>query len=181
MVAWERYMPEWHEHMQIHRQMENDLMLRRKWTVHAHGKQIVLVKKPYEKNIHVLMKGFLWALYLPHYPNLTVETTVNDRFKPDLVALDDMSRPNFWGEAGHLSVEKIRSLIRRYRSAHFAIAKWKSHLDPFIKIVKDAMDGIARESPIDLVTFQENSGERFIDESGHIQISHEQLEWIRLH
>jgi len=174
-------MPEWHEHMQVHRQMENDLMLRLKWTVHAHGRQIVLVKKPYEKHIHVLMKGFLWALYLPQYPNLTVKTPVNDRFKPDLVALGEMSRPIFWGEARHISVEKIRSLIRRCRSTHFAIAKWTTQLGPFIKIVKDAMGGIAREGPVDLINFQENSGERFIEKSGHIQISHEQLEWIRLH
>jgi hypothetical protein len=160
--------------------MENDLILRRKWTVHAHGRQIVLVKKPYEKHIHVLMKGFLWALYLPQYPNLTVETPVSDRFKPDLVALDEMGQPVFWGEAGHIPVRKIRSLIRRYRSTHFAIARWNSQLEPVVKIVKDAMVGIARESPVDLITFQENSGECFINQSGDIQISHEQLEWIRL-
>ena len=173
-------MPAWHENMLLHRQMENDLMLRRKWTLHAHGKQIVLVKKVYEKDVHVLMKAFLWALYLPHYPNLSVETTVNDSFKPDLVALDEMGRPSFWGESGHISLKKIRSLIRRYRSTHFAIAKWKSNLDPFVKIVKGAMDGIARENPIDIIAFQEDSRERFIDKSGNIHISHEQVEWIRL-
>jgi hypothetical protein len=180
MVAWEQYMQDWHDHMQIRRQMENDLVLRRKWTVHAQGQQIVLVKKPYEKHIHVLMKAFLWALYLPQYPNLTVETAVNDRFKPDLVALDEMGKPYFWGEAGHIPVRKIRSLIRRYRSTHFAIARWKSQLEPVIEIVNDAMAGIARQSPVDLITFQENSGERFVDQSGHIQISHEQVEWIRV-
>jgi hypothetical protein len=172
-------MPEWSEKMLIHKQMEHDLRLRRKWTVHAHGRQIVVVKRPYEKHIHVLMKAFLWALYLPHYPDLTVEIAVKDRFKPDLVALDEMGWPNFWKEAGHISFDKIRLLIRRYRSTHFVISKWKSHLDPFIKILNYAMGGIARQSPVDLTTFQENSGERFIDDSGHIQISHEQLEWIR--
>jgi hypothetical protein len=161
--------------------MENDLMLWRKWTVHAHGKQIVLIKRPFEGQTHVLMKGLLWALYLPYYPALTVETRINDRFKPDLVALNEIGRPNFWGEAGTITVEKIRSLIRRYRSTHFAIAKWKSHLDPFVKIVTAALNGMVRERPIDLIRFQEDSGERFIDEAGRIEISHRQLEWIRLH
>ena len=65
--------------------MDQDLMLRRKWTFKAHGKQIVLVKKRNEQSRHVLMKAFLWALYLPSFPRLTVEVGIGERFKPDVV------------------------------------------------------------------------------------------------
>ena len=160
--------------------METDLLLRRKWTLRAQDKQIVLVKKHYERSAHVLMKGFIWALYLPYYPNLTVEISVGDRYKPDVVALDQQSMPEFWGEAGQISVEKIRSLLKRYRSTHFAIAKWKSSLDPLIGIVEEALDGLKRSSPVDLIRFEDDSAQRFIDENGHITIDHDSLNWVRL-
>ncbi|RIK43489.1 MAG: hypothetical protein DCC55_05405, partial [Chloroflexi bacterium] len=107
--------------------MPSDLLLRRKWTFRAHGRQVVFVKRPVEHTSHVLMKAFLWALYLPDYPNLKVEVPAGDRYKPDVVAFDPAdpaAAPLFWGEAGQVGVEKIRALARRYPHTHFAIAKW---------------------------------------------------------
>ena len=160
--------------------METDLLLRRKWTFRADGKQIILVKKHNEKSAHVLMKAFIWALYLPDYPALTVEVPIGDRYKPDVVALDELGLPRFWGEAGYLRVEKIRSLLRRHRSTHFAFAKWQSQLAPFAEIVTAALNGIKRDGPVDLLNFQEDSAERFIDKNGYINIAHERVEWLRL-
>ena len=160
--------------------MESELQLRRKWTLRAQDKQVVLVKRPYEKSAHVLMKGFIWALYLPDYPNLTVEIGVGDRYKPDVVALDQQGLPEFWGEAGQISDEKIRSLLKRYRSTHFAIAKWKSSLNPLIGIVEEALDALRRSAPVDLISFEDDSVQRFIDKNGHITIDHDSLNWVRL-
>lgn len=160
--------------------MEPELKLRRKWTFRAQDKQIVLVKKHYEKSVHVLMKGFIWALYLPFYPNLTVEIGIGDRYKPDVVALNLQNVPEFWGEAGHVAVEKIHALLKRYRSTHFAMAKWGSSLNPLTEIVKAGLDGLKRSSPVDLITFQEGDAERFIDGKGNIRISHQALDWVRL-
>ncbi len=58
--------------------MTEDLLLRRKWTLRAHGRQVVFVKKPVESSTHVVMKALLWALYLPQYPDLTVEIAIGD-------------------------------------------------------------------------------------------------------
>ena len=80
--------------------MYGERHLRRKLTVRAEGRQIVLVKKPVERLEHVLMKAFLWALYLPQYDDLAVEIPVGDRYKPDVVSLDAFGQPRFWGEAG---------------------------------------------------------------------------------
>jgi hypothetical protein len=68
--------------------MDKDLMLRRKRTFRAHGKQIVLVKKRNEHSAHVFMKAFLRALYLLRFPHLSVEIRIGGRCKPDVVALD---------------------------------------------------------------------------------------------
>ena len=43
--------------------MTQDLFLRRKWTLRAHGQQVVFVKRANGRTAHVLMKAFLWALY----------------------------------------------------------------------------------------------------------------------
>ena len=75
--------------------MTQELKLRRKWTFRAHGKQVVFIKKTFESEIHVLTKAFLWALFLPDYPDLSVEIQVGNRFKPDLVQISDHQQN--WG------------------------------------------------------------------------------------
>jgi hypothetical protein len=160
--------------------MTEDLFLRRKWTLRAHGRKVVFVKKANERAVHVLMKAFLWALYLPAYPDLAVEIPVGDRYKPDVVSLDPRGQPRFWGEAGHVGPGKIRSLVRRYRHTHFALAKWSTPLNPFVEMVRDALEEFTRSAPFDLLCFPADSAARFIDEDGQIHLTHDDLEWMRL-
>lgn len=151
----------------------------RKWTLRAHGRQVVFVKKPYESVTHVVMKALLWALYLPQYPDLTVEIAIGDRYKPDVVALDPQGEPRFWGEAGDVTTAKIHSLARRYRHTHFALAKWDARLEPLAAIVAAAVSGLKRTAPFDLISFPADAADRFIAEDGTICISHNDLIWVR--
>jgi len=160
--------------------MTRDLFLRRKWTLRAHGEQVVFVKRANERREHVLMKAFLWALYLPHYPDLVVEIPVGDRYKPDVVSLTPHGDPRFWGEAGHVSPSKIHSLMKRYRDTHFALAKWDTDLDPFVEIVRDALQDFDRRAPFDLIRFPVDSAERFVGRRGEINLKGEDLDWVRL-
>ncbi len=80
--------------------MSNRPQVPRKRMYHAHDRKMILVKGLNESSEHVLMKAFLWALYLPDYPTLTVEIRIGDRYKPDVVALDAAGNLLFWGEAG---------------------------------------------------------------------------------
>ncbi|MFN8372957.1 MAG: hypothetical protein U0694_08775 [Anaerolineae bacterium] len=155
------------------------LLIPRKWTLRAHGARVVFVKGLNESSEHVLMKAYLWALYLPQYPRLTVEIRVGDKYKPDVVQMDE-GKPSFWGESGQVSVEKIRSLARRYRRTHFAIAKWDMRLDWLEATVREALEGLDRSAPFDLLSFPPNSFERFIDKDGTVNLSHEDVEWLRL-
>jgi hypothetical protein len=150
-------------------------MLRRKWTFRAHGKQVVFVKKANERPEHVWMKAFLWALYLPAYPDLIVEIRVGDRYKPDVVSLDSRGRPRFWGEAGRVGVSKMHSLARRYRDTHLAIAKWNTRFRPFVATVTEALEGLERSAPFDLLNLASDSAERFIDERGYIHLTFDDL------
>ena len=160
--------------------MYDERHLRRKLTLKAHGQQVVFVKRKQERLEHVLMKAFLWALYLPSYPELSVEVKIGDRYKPDVVQLDTRGMPVFWGEAGAVSTEKIRSLIRRFPDTHFAMAKWNTALDPFEDIVNEAFADRSHPPRFDLIAFPKDSADRFIDARGNVVINHENATWRRL-
>lgn len=163
---------------------QTDLFLRRKWTLRAHDKRVVFYKKRNESSRHVFMKAFIWALYLPKYPELRVEVAIQDHYKPDVVMLDWQERPLFWGEAGEVSQRKIRTLLRRYRHTHFVMAKWDTRLDPYIDIVQRAEKKQSRhktrQAPFDLLRFPSDSAERFISPTGQVTIRHDDIEWVRL-
>ena len=159
--------------------MNPDLKLRRKWTLRAHGRQMVFLKKPLESDIHVFSKAFIWALFLPDYPNLSVEIQAGGRYKPDVVQFDDHGEPIFWAEAGQVGRRKIRALIRRYRSAHLVFAKWDQNLMPLHRIFKKELNAVQRRAPIDLISFPAESDDRFIKADGTIQISFKEIRHIR--
>jgi len=155
--------------------------LRRKLTLRAHDEQIVLVKRKQERIEHVWMKAFLWALYLPDHPDLSVEVRVGDKYKPDVVAMDPRrGRPRFWGEAGHVGPEKTEALLGRYPDTHFAIAKWDRALDPFLETVEGAVHDVDRTGPIDLIRFSPESADRFVDAKGHVTVSWNAVEWVQV-
>lgn len=160
--------------------MTDDLLLRRKWTLRAHGQQVVFIKKAQESAEHVLMKACLWALYLPDYPDMRVEVPVGDRYKPDLVALDENALPRFWAEAGQVSKAKIYRLVRRYRATHFVIARWAQRLNPLEALVREALTGVRRDAPFDLISFPADSAARFIDARGGLTITPAAITRVRL-
>lgn len=160
--------------------MGSELGLRRKWTFRAHGEQVIFVKRRNERTEHVIMKALLWALYLPIYPKLSVEIAIGDRYRPDVVELDLRGGPLFWGEAGHVSPQKIRSLAKRYRATHFAWGKWNVPLDQLKTLVVPQLKGIRRQGHFDLISFPPNSVERFVKARGVLEVSFEDIEWIRV-
>lgn len=126
---------------------KESLELRRKWVFHAESSRLHLIKKPLESSEHVFLKAFLWALYLPAYPQLMVEKSIGDRYKPDAVALDrDRARPVFWAEAGQVKPQKVLSILRRFESLHFVIARWGFRKEPLIELLKKRLQNDARAS-----------------------------------
>lgn len=144
--------------------------LRRKQTYRAHGQQVVVVKRKHERIEHVWMKVFLWALYLPDYPEATIEQDVPGRYKPDVVQMDRRrGRPVFWAEAGQVHPEKIGRLLNHHPRTHLALAKWDTRLDPLIAQIADAQRG-GRVAPVDCWHFPSDSAERFIAEDGTVRV-----------
>lgn len=154
--------------------------LRMKMTLRAHNQKVVFIKGSQENPEHTYMKIFLWALYLPTYPNCKVEMRIDDRYKPDVVELDEHGQPRFWAEAGQVGRDKIFSLVRRYKQTHFVIAKWDKKLDPWAEIVTKALEDIPRTAPVDLHSFHPDSAEKFIDSAGNVNITFADVTSLRL-
>ncbi len=150
--------------------MGSDLGLRRKYTFKIGGRNLVLIKKAQESYEHVLMKALGFALYVPRYPNLIVEYAIGDKYKPDLVQLDDRGQPVFWGECGDIAAEKIRRLARKYRPAHIVIFKMDANLTPFAELIRKKTTGLEREGILELVGFPQDAY-RFVSERGQVSIT----------
>lgn len=135
--------------------------LRRKLTVRSNGQSLVLIKGPLESAEHVIQKALLWAMYLPSYPHVRVEVPLPQpiRYKPDLLALDDLGEPQFWGECGEVSVEKLRFLLNRFRSTHFVFSRWHVKLAPYALAIQQALPRAARSTPIELINFPESASD----------------------
>lgn len=149
--------------------------LRRKLTFHAHSRTLVLVKHPHEKIEHRLMMALLWALYLPHYPDLRIDVPIGARYRPDLVQLGPDQRPQFWGEAGEVGADKLHALCTRYRDAYLVFAKWANNLQPFAAQIDSALRGARRSAPIDLIGFDADAA-RFVAPDGTIAIGFNDVE-----
>jgi hypothetical protein len=159
--------------------MTGELELRRKYTMRAHGRQMVFIKKSFESRTHVLTKAFLWALYLPDYPDLAVEVPAGGRYKPDLVQFDVKGAPVFWGEAGQVGFKKLQTLVDRFRSTHLVFAKWHTSLEPMRRVIEKELRSLRRSAPIDLISFPAAGDERFIDRNGKIQIKFNDVSFVR--
>jgi len=164
-----------------------DPIIPRKWMLQAHDQRNVFLWGRQERSVHTIMKALLWALYLPQYPQMSVEIRIGDRYKPDVVAMPQQpdiyqvnDAPLFWGESGQVGRDKIENLTRRYHNTHFAIAKWDTALTPVVGMVEKLLIGVDRSAPFDLITFPSDSISRFIDDAGNISISHDDLDWVRL-
>lgn len=167
--------------------MPSDPIIPRKWALSAHGQRNVFIWGRQERSVHTVMKAFLWALYLPDYPQMSVEIRIEDRYKPDVVAMPPqpsiysvIQEPLFWGEAGQVGRDKIYALVRKYPGTHFAIAKWNTTLHPYVTLVEQALAGVKRQAPFDLWTFPQDSVKRFIDDQDQIRLNRDDLEWVRL-
>ncbi|MEL7432999.1 MAG: hypothetical protein AAFN11_03545 [Chloroflexota bacterium] len=159
---------------------------RRRWKLYAQGQPIVVKHGRNERFVHPLMKAFIWALYLPDYPTASIEIRIGDKYKPDVVAFADAPAvfevnppPLFWGEAGRVGKDKIHSMVRRFPTTHFAMSKWDTGLSPYVDLVQEALDGVTREAPFDLISFPEDS-KRLVDNDGNISITFDDVTWQRL-
>ena len=95
----------------------------RKYTFRFGKKKIVFNKASHETELHVYAKALVYALYHKRYPTLRVEAKVDERYQPDLNALDYDGAMLFWAECGNVSMNKVEKLFKKYRQSHFVFVQ----------------------------------------------------------
>lgn len=130
-----------------------ELHLPRTLRIHAAGRTLVLAKRAGESTAHVLLKAIGYARYQSQYPGLRVEVPVGNgnRYKPDLVALDDAGEPTLWIECGHADVDKVHNLLRRYRNAHFVWLRRQPLWHSATEIVRNALAARPHAAPVEVI------------------------------
>lgn len=104
--------------------------LRRKLTVRARGRTLILVKRREESGEHVVEMA-----------------------------------PAFWREGALVGTAKPRDLLRRFPATHFAVSKWGTLLPTVVAQIDEALDGLRRSAPVELVGFPDAAAE-WLDADG---------------
>ena len=141
----------------------------RKLTVRVNDRKQVFARGAGESDRHILLKALVFALYLPQYPDLSVERSIGNRYKPDLIALASDSTPIFWAECGEIGTEKLTRLVRRFPDTHLVVAKMAVDLAPWQAIIERALPE-RRTASIELLGF-DTTAWAALDESGTADLS----------
>lgn len=96
------------------------------------GQRVTLYKKNGESYEHVLMKALGYAMFRPQFPNLEIERRIGLRYKPDLIALNEAGKPEFWGECGQVGLRKVAWIAKHSGARQLALFKFNIVADHFV-------------------------------------------------
>ena len=151
----------------------------KKYTFAFGKRKIVFNKFHYETEFHPYAKALVYALFHKQYRSLRVELQLDDRYQPDLCALDYDGTMLFWAEVGNVSLGKIEKLFKKYRKAHFVFVKEQRDVPLFQKHLKKLEKDIHTFPLIDIVVFPPHFQEWHVSEEGDVYIRKEDVTIIR--
>lgn len=132
------------------------------------GQRITLYKKNGESYEHVLMKALGYAMFRPQFPQMEIEKRIGLRYKPDLIAMTELGKPEFWGECGQVGLRKIVWIAKHSGTQQLALFKFNITADHFIAQVRAEVEARYRPpSRIRLFNFDsrilQEAGEEFTE------------------
>ncbi len=128
--------------------------------------RLFLVKKSGESLEHVLMKLLSHLLF--YHPDLEVEVSADQHYKPDLVRFDDRGEPVQWIECGTTKIDKLDRITRRNDRCTIQIVKPNPHV--LRRYAREAEDRIRYPERVAYTSFRED----YLDElAGLIERRHE--------
>jgi hypothetical protein len=87
------------------------------------GRRVRLWQRVGETYEHVLLKALGFAMFVPVYPNLEIETRLGLRYTPDLIAVKSNGDYAFWGECGLNSIRKTHWILKHTRTEKMVLFK----------------------------------------------------------
>ena len=101
------------------------------------GRRTRLWQRSGESYEHVLMKALGYAMFVPSFPNLEIETKVGLRYKPDLIAFGENGDFAFWGECGQNAIRKTHWILKHTRTEKMVLFKIGFNSESLIKQLRD--------------------------------------------
>ena len=113
--------------------------------------RVFLTKKRGESLDHVLMKFLSWLLF--YHPDLRIEVSADQHYKPDLVRFDERGAPLQWVDCGQTALKKLDRIASRNRRTLIDIVK---PTERELKLFKDAADSkISRPERVRYFAFRD--------------------------
>lgn len=109
------------------------------------------------------MKALGYTIFRPQFPHLEIEKRIGLRYKPDLIALDDHGKAEFWGECGKVSLRKIGWIAKHSGARQLALFKFDITPQHFISQVRAEVEARYR-TPSRITLF--NFDRIILDEAG---------------
>ena len=145
------------------------------------GRSCTLVKVRGESVQHCLMKGFVWALLLPMYPDAVCELDIGHHYKPDVVSLTEQGAPAFWGECGAVTTTKLGKLAAEFPATHFVVCKWAhSDVSGYAEQLRSELALPPRTAPFELLSIPDNGPAEYISDNGEVSLTRDDLQVVQL-
>ncbi|MDE1920394.1 MAG: hypothetical protein KGI24_02990 [Candidatus Omnitrophica bacterium] len=145
-------------------------------------RKVVINKLSHEGEFHPYAKALVFALYHKQYRSLRLEPQLPDeRFQPDLCAMDYDGTMLFWSEVGNVSLSKIEKLFKKYRRAHFVFVKEQQDVPGFEKHLSKLVKSCSSLPLIDIVVYPPHFQEWNVSPQGDVFVRKEDLEIVRWH
>lgn len=158
------------------------LQANKKYTFAFGERKLVISKLSHESEFHPFAKALVFALFHKQYRTLRLEPQLPDeKFQPDLCAIDYDGTMIFWSEVGNVSLAKIEKLFKKYRRAHFVFVKEEQDMSTFDKqLTRQTKDFISMPL-IDIVIYPPYFQEWNVSPEGDVYIRKEDVQIIRWH
>jgi hypothetical protein len=153
----------------------------RKYTFRFGKIKIIFNKSAHETEFHPYARALVFALYHKQYPTIRVEAKVDDRFQPDLTAIDYDGTMIFWAECGSVSLTKIEKLFKKYRKAHYVFVREKKDIEAFVRNLDRMAKGMLSLPLVDIVVYPEHFQEWNVSEEGDVYVNKDDVEVIGWH
>lgn len=93
-------------------------------------------------------------MYVGKYPDLEIETSVNLRYKPDLIVFSEDRNFKFWGECGANSIRKTVWILKHTRTEQLVLFKIGMNTESLIKQLRTEIEEKYRpKGRISLINF----------------------------
>jgi uncharacterized protein YaeQ len=151
----------------------------KKFTFRFKDKKIIISKTAHETELHVFAKALAYFLYHKKYPTLRVEAKLDEeRFQPDLCAIDYDGTMALWAEVGKVSLPKIEKLFKKYRQAHYVFIKERREVEMFLTHMDKTFKKVPRLPKVDIVIYPEHFHDWYVSEEGDVFIPAEEVEIV---